>query len=104
MYICSNCFNGRHLHPTGTQCKATWTDSVCGCSKTSSLELALVEFTHGSGCDVGQPYGTCVYTCTWRTVQLFRHANILAISKWLESLGYMLAKFRRVDESKSNTV
>ena len=33
-------------------------------------KLAVVEFEHGSGCTLGEPYGKCSGDCTWRVVKL----------------------------------
>jgi len=32
-------------------------------------KLAIVEFEHGAGCTLGEPYGKCSPACTWTVVK-----------------------------------
>jgi hypothetical protein len=31
--------------------------------------LAVVEFRHGRGCSIGQPYGECSYECGFKVIK-----------------------------------
>jgi len=58
--------------------------------------LALVQFNHGSGCTLGQPYGECGYYCRYNAVKTFQHKSALVeLDKFLkEKFNVVTTEYR----------